>query len=226
MTGEQALAQLAAAGDPARAATMAARHKIARPYLGTPDAVLDDLARDWRAALTLNDRLALAESLWRSNVHEARLAAAKLLTQARIRPDDAAAWALIQTWVPDLDSWALTEQVATAGQKRLVADPARLDDVEDWITAPRKWARCAALLMTLPWTRQNNPKPADLEIRDRLLGWCADLAEDRDGAVQQALASWLRALARHDAPRARAFLADQADRSARPDPTPPEDNGP
>lgn len=208
MTPDDALARIAAAGDATRAASMAARHKIARPYLGTPDPVIDALARDWRQTLPLDDRLALADGLWRTNVHEARLAAAKLLTQARIRPDDAPVWALIRTWIPDLDGWALTEQTAIAGQKRLVVDPDRLDAVEDWITAPRKWTRCAALLMTLPWTRQNFPKPADLAIRDRVLGWCATLAEDRDGAVQQALAAWLRDLARHDAPRAQAFLTD------------------
>lgn len=207
MTVDEALAQIAAAGDPARAAGMADYHKVARPYLGTPNPVLDDLARGWRAALTLDDRLALAYALWRSNAHEARIAAAKLMTQARIRPDDAAAWALVRSWVPDFDAWAIADSVAIAGQKRLVADPARIDDLAPWVTSPRMWTRRAALVMTLPWTRQNFPKPADLAIRDRVLGWCAALADDRDWFIQKAIAWWLRDLSKHDAARTRAFLA-------------------
>ena len=61
--------------------------------------------------------------------------------------------------------------------------------------------------MTLPWTRQNHPKPAELAIRDRVLGWCARLATDRDWFIQKAVAWWLRDLSKHDAPRARDWLA-------------------
>jgi 3-methyladenine DNA glycosylase AlkD len=60
--------------------------------------------------------------------------------------------------------------------------------------------------MTLPWTKQNFPKPQDLAIRDRVLGWCATLAEDPDWFLQKAVAWWLRDLSKHDAPRTRAFL--------------------
>ncbi len=205
MTADDAIAQIAAAALPGKATDMQAYHKASRPYLGTPNPVLNDLARDWRAALSLEDRVSLARSLWASNIHEARVTAAKLLSQARIRPDDAV-WALIQSWVPDFDGWAIADHVCDAGKRRLVADPSRLDTVEGWITAPAMWTRRAALVMTLPWTRQNHPTPQDLAIRDRVLGWCATLADDRDWFIQKAIAWWLRDLARHDAPRTRAFL--------------------
>lgn len=208
MTPETALAQLQALADPARAAEMAAYHKAPRAYRGVSVPVIDDLARDWRVAITLDERLALAAALWDSNIHEARVAAAKLLTQARIRPDDGAAWALIVSWVPAFDAWALADHASIAGQKRLIADPSRLDTVEGWTTSPHMWTRRAALVMTLPWTRQNNPKPADLAIRDRVLGWAATYAADPDWFIQKSVAWWLRDLSRHDAPRARAFLAE------------------
>ena len=64
----------------------------------------------------------------------------------------------------------------------------------------------AALVITLPWTKQNNPKPADLEIRDRVLGWAAGYVPDRQWFIQKAIAWWLRELSKHDAPRVRAFL--------------------
>jgi 3-methyladenine DNA glycosylase AlkD len=207
MTPEDALAALQALADPARAAEMAAYHNAPRPYLGIAVPVIDDLAREWRAVITLDERLALARALWSSDIHEARVAAAKLLTQARIRPDDSAAWALIVSWVPTFDGWALADHASIAGQKRLAADPSRLDEVQTWTQSPHMWTRRAALVMTLPWTKQNHPKPADLAIRDRVLGWAAAYVSDPDWFIQKSVAWWLRELSRHDAARTRAFLA-------------------
>ncbi len=204
------LAQLEALTNPAKALEMQAYHKAPRRYLGVPVPDVEGLTDQWRAELTLDDRLTLAESLWQTDIHEARVAAAKLLTQARIRPDDAA-WTLIQSWVPDFDGWSLADHASIAGQKRLVADPKRLDTVEGWITSPHLWTRRAALVMTLPWTKQNHPKPADLAIRDRVLGWCETLSPDPDWFIQKAIAWWVRDLSKHDAPRARAFLQAQGD---------------
>lgn len=206
MKTTDAIAALRAVGDHAKAAEMHRYHKMDRPYLGVANPVIDDLVREWRAACDLDERLALARGLWKSNIHEARIAAAKLLTQARIRPDDQAAWELIKSWVPDFDAWAIADHVAIAGQKRLVADPARLDEVEGWITSDHMWTRRAALVMTLPWTKQNNPKPADLVARDRVLSWAAGYVSDPDWFIQKAVAWWLRELSKHDADRVRQFL--------------------
>jgi 3-methyladenine DNA glycosylase AlkD len=74
------------------------------------------------------------------------------------------------------------------------------------------WTRRAALVMTLPWTKQNFPKEQDLAIRARVLGWCATLAEDRDWFIQKAVAWWLRDLSKHDAGAVREFLAAHGDR--------------
>jgi 3-methyladenine DNA glycosylase AlkD len=199
------LEELQTLANPVKAAEMAAYHKAPRLYLGVPVPQVDDLADRWRAALSLDDRIALAADLWRTNIHEARVAAAKLLTQARIRPDQAA-WELIVSWVPDFDAWALADHASIAGQKRLVADPSRLETVETWVTSPHIWTRRAALVMTLPWTKQNFPKEQDLAIRARVLGWCAELAPDRDWFIQKAVAWWVRDLSKHDPKAARGFL--------------------
>lgn len=205
------LDQLQARSDPAKAAEMAAYHKADRPYLGVPVPEIANLTDGWRAELSLDDRIALAASLWQSNIHEARIAAAKLLTQARIRPDHAA-WDLIVSWVPDFDAWAIADHASIAGQKRLVADPSRIDTVEAWVTSPHMWTRRAALVMTLPWTKQNFPKEQDLAIRARVLGWCATLAPDRDWFIQKAVAWWVRDLSKHDANAAQDFLDQHGDR--------------
>ncbi|MHC0054051.1 DNA alkylation repair protein [Actibacterium sp. D379-3] len=210
MTLDDALDALKARIEPGRAEGAARYHKVARPYLGVTNPAINDLTKTWRQGLSVDARVALARALWDTDIFEARLAAAKLLTQARIRPDGAV-WDLIKSWAPDFDSWAIADHACMAGQKRLVADPARLDEVADWTRSDHMWTRRAALVITLPWTRQNHPKPADLAIRDRVLGWAAGYVTDPDWFIQKAVAWWLRDLSKHDPDRVRAFLAAHGD---------------
>ncbi|MEH6644171.1 DNA alkylation repair protein [Sulfitobacter sp.] len=207
---EPYLAELRALTDPERAIGMHAYHKTDRVYLGLTNPQLNDLTKEWRGALDVPTRVALADALWRTDIFEARLAAAKLLTQARLRPDDEAAWQLIVSWCPDFDSWAIADHACMAGQKRLLADPSRLDEVESWTRSDHMWTRRAALVITLPWTKQNTPKPAELEARDRILGWAARYVTDHQWFVQKAIAWWLRDLSKHDPERTRAFVDQHA----------------
>ncbi|WP_432447898.1 DNA alkylation repair protein [Aliiroseovarius marinus] len=209
MTLDDALAALNAQIEPGRAEGQKAYHKQDREVLGIPNPALNDLTKDWRQSLSVDDRVALADQLWKTDIFEARIAAAKLLTQARIRPDDGV-WELIQSWVPEFDSWAIADHVCMAGQKRLIADPSRLDQVEAWTRSDHMWTRRAALVITLPWTKQNNPKPDEEAARDRVLGWAAGYVNDPDWFIQKAVAWWLRDLSKHDADRARSFLKTHA----------------
>lgn len=207
-----ALAQLNAAADPQKAAEAQAYHKADRPYLGLKVPQVEELTDQWRAECSLDDRIQLASDLWDTNIHEARIAAAKLLNQARIKPDDTAAWDLICQWVPTFDAWAIADHVCIAAQKRITADPARIDTVETWTTHENMWTRRAALVATLPFTKQNFPKPFELEIRDRVLGWAAVYIDDKDWFIQKAVAWWLRDLSKHDPARTADFLATHGER--------------
>lgn len=200
------LAELQALADPVRATEMRAYHKVDRPYLGLTNPQINDLTAIWRAATDADARVALADGLWQTNIYEARLAAAKLLTQARIRPDDGPAWRLIASWTPDFDSWAIADHACMAGAKRLTADPSRLDEVAEWVTSDHMWTRRAALVSTLPWTKQNHPKAQELADRDRILGWAATLVTDHQWFIQKAIGWWLRELSKHDAARTTAFI--------------------
>ncbi|WP_170331482.1 DNA alkylation repair protein [Ruegeria arenilitoris] len=204
------LEQIKAHADAERAEQMAAYHKADRPYLGVGNPMLNDLTKAWRQELDVAARVELADALWQTNIHEGRLAAAKLLTQARIRPDDAV-WELLQSWLPDFDAWAVADHACMAMQKRLSADPSRLDQVEVWTTSDDMWARRGVLVATLPWTKQNHPKPDDLARRDRILGWAAGYVPDRDWFIQKAIAWWLRELSKHDPDRVISFLASHGE---------------
>ncbi|MEM8632141.1 MAG: DNA alkylation repair protein [Pseudomonadota bacterium] len=203
---DTALDQLRARADARKASEMAAYHKADRMYFGVANPVIDNLSREWRAELDVPGRVALAAALWKSDIHEARIAAAKLLTQARIRPDTAV-WELIAAWVPSFDAWAVADHASIAGQKRLVADPARLDLVELWTISEHMWSRRAALVMTLPSTKQIHPGPPELDARERILGWAATYTTDRNWFIQKAVAWWLRDLSKRDPGRVRQFLA-------------------
>ncbi len=203
-----ALAELEALADPVNAIAVAAYHKTPRRYLGVAVPQIDSLVAKWRAEASLDDRIALAAALWDTDIHEARVAAAKLLTQARIRPSDQAAWDLICKWVPTFDAWAIADHACIAAQKRITADPSRLDQVEGWTQSENMWTRRAALVATLPFAKLNHPKPHDVEARDRILDWAAAYTQDRDWFIQKAVAWWVRDLSKHDAQRARAFLAE------------------
>jgi 3-methyladenine DNA glycosylase AlkD len=201
-----ALAALRARADPDRAAGMAAYHKAPREYLGLPVPEIEVLVAEWRRGATVAARVALAAGLWDSDVHEARIAAAKLLSQARIPEDEPLVWAEFQRWVPTFDAWAIADHACKAGERRLSADPARLDTVEAWTRDPNMWVRRAAVVATLPWTKARHPDAAEAAARERILGWAAGYVADRDWFIQKAVGWWLRSLSLRDPDRVRAFL--------------------
>ena len=207
MTPAAALAQLQALANPEKAAQAAAYHKAPRQYLGVTVPDITALATQWRDTTDTAGRVTIASALWQTDIHEAMVAATKLLTQARIA-DDTATWSLIASWVPHFDAWAIADHACNAGERRLLADPSRLDEVETWTRSPNMWTRRAALVITLPWTKQNHPKPADLAIRDRILDWAAGYTSDKDWFIQKAIAWWLRDLSKHDPLRTSQFLAE------------------
>lgn len=197
-------------GDPTRAAEMARYHKADRRYLGLSNEVLNDLATRLRRDMDAGARVALARDLWASDIHEARITAAKLLTQARIR-DDAAAWDLLISWVPDFDAWAIADHACSAIGRRIEADLSRLDVVAGWTGSDHMWTRRAALVATLFLTKSNHPRPDVAAARDRVLAWAAGYVPDHDWFIQKAVAWWVRDLSKHDPDRARAFLDAHGD---------------
>ena len=203
---------LCTAGDPKKATEMAAYHKQTRQCLGVSNPQIDELVKTWRSEHDVEGRVALAQTLWKTDVFEARIAAAKLLVQARLRPSDESAWQLIASWVPQFDSWAIADQASSAGAKRLVAQPDRLDEVERWTESDHMWSRRAALVMTLPWAKLNHLTEAQNTAREQILGWAAGCVEDPDWFIQKAVAWWLRDLSKHDAARVRVFLEKHGER--------------
>ena len=205
MTLDDALSQMKAHIEPGRAEGMRGYHKIDREYLGIANGPLDDLAKEWRRSLSVDERVLLADGLWQTNIYEARVVAAKLLTQARIK-DDGAVWRLIASWVPDFDCWAIADHAMMAGQRRVTSDPSRLDEVETWTTSDHMWTKRAALVITLPFNRTRDASDEERATRERVLNWAAGYVDDKQWFIQKAVAWWLRDLSKRDPERVKEFL--------------------
>lgn len=205
MTGDDACAALAERGEASKAKQMAAYHKAPRRYLGVSNPEIDALVRQWRAGLDVSGWVALADALWKTDVHEARIAAAKLVTRNSIRPDDAV-WSLVCRWVETFDAWAIADHATGAGQKRLLARADRMETVATWTTHENMWVRRAALVITLPYARLRAPDPTQADLRRRVLGWAETYVPEREWFIQKAIAWWLRELSKVDPAATSAFL--------------------
>ncbi len=206
-TPDTALADLKKLANPKLAVAMAKKHKVAREYLGITNPDLDTAYKAWRADTSVTQRVEIASYLWESNVFEARIAATKLLTQARIASDESV-WDALMGYLPEVDTLAISDQLSAAMARRLEAHPERLDILEQWTVSEDKWTRRAVLTATLPWAKYSNPKPNDLIVQDRILGWIEVFAPEHDPIIQKAIALWLRSFSKHNKPKVTNFLEE------------------
>ena len=169
-------------------------------HWGVPLPDMDAAIKEALGDLTQQEALSLSVRLWREPVWDLRIVAGRILARKSIEPDDKV-WAFATERLADLDGWAVADNLATVGSRCLIAKPGRLDVVEAWIENPHLWTRRAALVFTLPWTKENRDP-------ERMLGWAARLAEDRQWFIQKAIGWWLRELSKRDPRRVRRFLKD------------------
>ncbi|WP_434286490.1 DNA alkylation repair protein [Celeribacter sp. SCSIO 80788] len=201
MTKENVMNRLKAAADAQRASDLEARFG-AGSYFGVPPQALEDMARALRQDIAFPERLSVAQHLWDSGVFDARLMAAKLLTQARIS-DDAAVWTQICDWLDAAENWAVLDALAKAGSRRLMADLSRMERVALWAEQDAPLPRRAALLLTEPLAKLSHPSEAEAAALDRACDWLPGCLEDGEKDVNRVAESWLRALSKHHFKRAK-----------------------
>ena len=207
---DQILAQLEAAGSSERAAKDRAANRTDRSCWGVTAETLNDMARSLREELGPDPRTLIADALWRAEVFDARMLACKLLTQARIRPDDGP-WALLERWVYHFDCRAIADAGAAALQRRMMAAPDRCEVFDAWAEAANVWTRRSIFATASGFAKLGHPSGAELAVRERALGWAEDMADDNRPVIRQAIDGFLRDLARHDPERVATFRAGQAD---------------
>jgi 3-methyladenine DNA glycosylase AlkD len=165
---------------------------------------MDAAIKETLGDLSQEQALDLCRRLWREPVWDLKIVAGRILARNSIEPD-AEVWRFVTERLIDLDGWAVADNLASVGSRCLIADPARLDAAEAWIESPHLWTRRAALVFTLPWTKEKRDP-------ERMLGWAARLAEDRQWFIQKAVGWWLRELSKRDPKRVRRVLRDHGEK--------------
>jgi 3-methyladenine DNA glycosylase AlkD len=191
---------LRARADPKRAEWEKAYQKSGAEHWGVPLPGMDAAIRETLGDLTQKEALELCRRLWREPVWDLKIVAARILARKAVEPD-AKVWGFVIERLPDLDGWAIADNLADVGSRCLTHDPRRLDDVEAWVESPHLWTRRAALVFTLSWMKENRDP-------ERMLGWAARLAEDRQWFIQKAIGWQLRELSKRDPERVRRFLKE------------------
>jgi 3-methyladenine DNA glycosylase AlkD len=188
---------LRAAGEPGRAARARSANRTEREAWGVDGGTLSDMAKALREDLTVDGRVLLADALWREGVLETRVLAAKLLTQARMRPDHGA-WDLLSRWVFRFDCRAIADAGASALGRRLAAAPERLPVLDEWAGASNVWARRSVFAATAWAAKARHPSEEERVARERVLELARAMEGDARPVIRQAREAWLRDLARHD----------------------------
>jgi len=194
------LRALRARADPKRAEREKAYQKSRWEHWGVPLPGMDSAIRETLGDLKQAQAVSLAARLWREPVWDLKIVAGRILARKSVEPD-AKVWRFVTGRLADLDGWAVADQMASVGARCLLADPARLAAVEEWTRSPDLWTKRAALVFTLPWTEGGRDP-------ERMLGWAARMAEDRQWFIQKAIGWWLRELSKRDPKRVRRFLAE------------------
>lgn len=200
ITPETVLETLRLSADPEKASALSSRAGRSEA-LGVPPQVLENFAREWRQDVSFPERLDLARALWEQPVFEARLMAAKLLTQARIA-DDAAIWDQICVWISEADTWAELDALAGAGARRISVDLSRMAVVHELAKSERALDRRAALGLSLPLAKLAHPTEDEVNAIDDVLYWLTYALQDADKDVSRMADSWLKSLGKHDRKRA------------------------
>jgi 3-methyladenine DNA glycosylase AlkD len=170
--------------------------------VGLPD--MDIAIREALKDVPPRDLLRLSALLWSEPIWDLKIVATRILARNAV-PASESVWRFARARMADLDGWAVADGLAAIGSRCLIADPRRLDIVESWIKSSHLWTRRAALVFTLPWTKEGRDP-------ERMLGWAAELADDREWFIQKAIGWWLRELSKRDTQRVRRFLREHGAR--------------
>jgi 3-methyladenine DNA glycosylase AlkD len=155
-TYRRLIARLRALGSPERADKEKSYQKSAWEHWGVPLPKMDLAIRETLASAREDQLIRLSESLWREPVWDLRIVAARILARKAV-PATEQLWRFVLDRMSDLDGWAVADNMAGVGSRCLLADPRRLDVVATWVESRHLWTRRAALVFTLPWTRDGDP---------------------------------------------------------------------
>lgn len=141
------IARLEALASPADAAGMARFGIRGACVLGVPVKTLRAIARDTGRSH------ALAEALWASGIHEARILASIVAEPKQVNLTQ------MERWVADLDSWDLCDQCCT---NLWVRTPFARDQALMWSERPEEFVKRAGFVLMAQVAGKDKRAPAEL----------------------------------------------------------------
>lgn len=173
-------------------------HKSEREHWGLTVPQCDQLAKEFTKGMSENEKIALAEALWKTDQFDAMVIAIKILSSKSIKPSKEL-WKLLNECLTVVDGWALEDGLAHVAWKCIHADEELLHELEKWTKHSDFWMRRAVLIYTLPYAKKGkNP--------ERMLQWAAGYVNDTEWFIQKAIGWWLRVLGEHNPERVIVFL--------------------
>jgi 3-methyladenine DNA glycosylase AlkD len=174
------LDELRSLANPANAAGMARFGISGAQVLGVPMPVTRRLARGHR-----RDH-ALAECLWASGIHEARILASLIDDPAHVTPEQMDAWAA------DFDSWDVCDQVCG---NLFVRTPFAHEKTVAWCVREETFVKRAGFAMIASTSWKGRPIDADVAT---YLGLIEREADDDRNYVKKAVSWALRQIGKRD----------------------------
>jgi 3-methyladenine DNA glycosylase AlkD len=199
MNADRLLEQLHNLENPENAVAAAKYHKVERLYLGVRVPMITQIAKKFRQNADESELVSTCEQLWATNIAEARVLVGKLLEVKQFKNIDAV-WSLINRIKEDFDAWAIADHLEKGAKYCILANAARLDELErDWLPHHNFWIRRACLVYTLDYAKAGrNP--------ERSLSWASRMVSDWEWFIQKAIGWWLRELSKHNPERVITFL--------------------
>ncbi len=177
LDADAVLARLRALGDPAVAAGYARFGIVARNALGMSMSAIQRLAKE------LGPRHDLADALWRSGVHEARLLVAFVADAQRLTA------AQIERWARDFADWGTVDTLCF---KLFDRSPHAWSKIAAWKDREPELQKRAAFAL-LASVALHDRGAADAPFRDAL-GWIENAATDPRNFVKKGVLWALRAI--------------------------------
>ncbi len=192
------LAELKRAGSPSYKADMAARYGIVTkaPVYGVPVAKLRAMAK------SLGYNRALAEALWASGIHDARMLATMVDDPADVSP------AQMERWVKDMDNWGIVDTACFHYWDRV---PFAFEKIEKWSKAKDEFVKRAAFALLASCALHKQGTDAQLLRGLELIG---REANDPRNFVKKANNWALRAIGGKASPKLRSAARDLAEQLA------------
>jgi 3-methyladenine DNA glycosylase AlkD len=175
-------------------------------FFGIKLPIIRKLAKEHSEAVALEDSASFLDDLWKVRVFDARRAAAESLLQFIKRGmPPSQVLGLIDAWIDDIDTWALTDPLSWCVGKLLIKSPHVRDVLREWGTSERIWRRRMAVVPYLELSVHGQYRS---EYASLILEAMTPHLGDPEFFVGKAVGWVLRQLSYHEPDLVRRFIAE------------------